>query len=109
MFKNPLSLKGRIRRKEYAVSLIVIATLYFIIFPYVTAKDGEWTLRVLLYLPLLWVLVAQGTKRCHDRGHNGWWQFIPFYFMELIFNKGDKGANEYGVNPKAGLNNKIEL
>jgi hypothetical protein len=29
--------------------------------------------------------------------------------MELIFNKGDKGANEYGVNPKAGLNNKIEL
>ncbi|MBB5438534.1 uncharacterized membrane protein YhaH (DUF805 family) [Pedobacter sp. AK017] len=26
-----------------------------------------------------WFILAQGTKRCHDRDSNGWWQFIPLY------------------------------
>lgn len=99
MFKSPLSFKGRIQRTEYNISLIIIAVLYFLIFPYVTAHGTGWTMRALLYLPLLWLLIAQNAKRCHDRGHNGWWQLLPFYFMELIFNKGNKGANEYGDDP----------
>lgn len=105
MFKNLFSIKGRIRRTEYGISLIFIAILYLVIFPFVSAKGGKCSIRALLYLPLFWLLIAQGAKRCHDRGHSGWWQLIPFYFDELIFNKGDKGTNEYGENPKAkGLN-----
>ena len=55
---------------------------------------------LLLQIPILWIMFAQGAKRCHDMGHNGWWQLIPFYVFWMIFQDGDMGTNEYGDNPK---------
>ncbi|WP_449437398.1 DUF805 domain-containing protein [Pedobacter steynii] len=52
---------------------------------------------------LVWFMLAQGAKRCHDRNNNGWWQFIPFYGFWMLFVPGDVGDNKYGPNPK-GLN-----
>jgi len=49
---------------------------------------------------LLWFLWAQGAKRCHDLGKNGWWQIIPFYVLLLVFQDGQPGLNKYGFNPK---------
>lgn len=63
---------------------------------------------IALFTIVLVVDSARLEKVSHP-GHNGWWQLIPFYLMELIFYKGYKGANEYGENPKARLNNKIVL
>ncbi|MES2826715.1 MAG: DUF805 domain-containing protein [Bacteroidota bacterium] len=54
----------------------------------------------MLYIPVIWFLIAQGTKRCHDRSVNGAWQFIPFYGWVLLFGESDPGDNEYGPNPK---------
>jgi len=55
----------------------------------------------LAYIPMLWFLWAQGAKRCHDIGHSGWYQIIPFYMLWMIFAKGEEGIqNKYGVNPK---------
>ena len=51
-------------------------------------------------LPLLWIICAQGAKRCHDRGNSGWYQIIPFYFLWMIFAEGESGSNEYGESPK---------
>jgi uncharacterized membrane protein YhaH (DUF805 family) len=48
-------------------------------------------------------MLAQGAKRCHDRGNSGIWQIIPFYGLWMLFADGDLGRNEYGANPK-GLN-----
>ncbi len=45
---------------------------------------------------MFWLLLAQGSKRCHDMGISGWWQIIPFYFVTMLFLGGDKKANEYG-------------
>ena len=58
------------------------------------------SLIILSFIPLLWFLIAQGAKRCHDRGNSGWYQLIPFYVFWLLFADGESGKNEYGLNPK---------
>ncbi|MCW0486809.1 DUF805 domain-containing protein [Riemerella anatipestifer] len=111
MFKNPFSFSGRIRRTEYGISFIIFimpfSLLQNILFGGVIYYSGEDTplliFLLLLYIPLLWFIIAQNTKRCHDRGNSGFYQFIPFYTLWLIFGKGEPNANEYGENPKGRI------
>jgi uncharacterized membrane protein YhaH (DUF805 family) len=96
MFKEPFSFEGRIRRTEFVItiiiSIVVIGLLQFLT-ELISFID-------LLYIPFYWFVLAQGTKRCHDLNHEGWYQIIPFYFFALIFSKGDIENNIYGRNPK---------
>ena len=98
MFSSPFSFDGRIRRTEYGISFII----YVIAAAFVNAivESGEVPIIGLAYIPMLWFLWAQGAKRCHDVGNNGWWQIIPFYVFWLLFQVGQPGLNEYGQNPK---------
>jgi uncharacterized membrane protein YhaH (DUF805 family) len=96
MFSKPFSYKGRIRRLEYGITLIIF---YLGIVFIGGMAEAEETLGILA-LPLYWVYIVQGAKRCHDLGNSGWYQLIPFYFFWMIFAKGDDGINEYGPNPK---------
>ncbi|HCW09140.1 MAG TPA: DUF805 domain-containing protein [Cytophagales bacterium] len=101
MFKRPFSFDGRIRRMEYGISFIIYMVVYFFTALLTTTGDGTGALiMVVLWIPLVWFLIAQGTKRCHDVGRNGWWQIIPFYGLALLFIDGDRERNEYGSNPK---------
>ena len=63
-------------------------------------SDSEYFTIGIISIPMLWFTYAQGAKRCHDRGHSGWYQLIPFYVFVLLFGKGEDGENEYGDNPK---------
>ncbi|MBK7805036.1 MAG: DUF805 domain-containing protein [Saprospiraceae bacterium] len=98
MFSSPFSFDGRIRRTEYGISLII----YVIVATFVNAivESGEVPIIGLAYIPMLWFLWAQGAKRCHDVGNNGWWQIIPFYVFWVVLQGGQPGLNEYGQNPK---------
>lgn len=102
MFSNTFSFEGRIRRLEFGLSLIIFFTINMIL-TFIMGLVGEDAAAIFLltYIPMYWFLWAQGAKRCHDLGHNGWYQIIPFYFLWLIFQNGESGlVNDYGPNPK---------
>jgi uncharacterized membrane protein YhaH (DUF805 family) len=97
MWRAPFSFDGRIRRTEYCISLIVWA--FSLIFTNVLVKH-DFFIFVLMYIPIYWFKLAQGAKRCHDRGNSGWYQIIPLYPIILCFLDSDLGDNKYGNNPK---------
>lgn len=102
MFKNPFSFEGRIRRTEYGLSLIAAAVGRVFVTMILASgnQEGLGFLNLLFQVPFLWFFWAQGAKRCHDVGINGWYQLIPFCPLYLIFASGEEGSNEYGENPK---------
>lgn len=105
MFKNPFSFEGRIRRLEYGLSYIiymiacVLAGFFGELFD-VSQSGLATVIFLLLFITLVWFMLAQGAKRCHDRGNSGIWQIIPFYGFWMLFADGEIGDNEYGPNPK---------
>ncbi|MCA6069042.1 DUF805 domain-containing protein [Chryseobacterium sp. RG1] len=106
MFENPFSSAGRIRRTEFALTyLIYCSALFFtIILAGITKLALFYILTVFVWFIGLIFRVMQGAKRCHDLGNSGWFQFIPFYFIIMIFADGDPRENRYGPNPK-GIGN----
>lgn len=112
MFKNPFSFEGRIRRSEYGISIILFAFARVVLIFLLAAafsRQEDYTnamvFNLILSIPLLWFLWAQGSKRCHDLGNSGWFQLIPFYSLWMIFQDGVPGSNQYGENPKNNQNN----
>jgi uncharacterized membrane protein YhaH (DUF805 family) len=96
---NLFSFEGRIKKTEYAFSFIVAIFFLYLIGDIIEIKGTGFV--ALFYIPTYWLLFAQGAKRCHDLGKNGWYQLIPFYVLLLIFTDGEIGLNRYGANPMA--------
>ena len=95
MFKKPFSFKGRIGRVEYIISFTIFTAFYFTVAPIVESSDIGNYLSFLI-IPVLWFLLAQGAKRCHDTDRSGWWQLIPMFWIILMIAKGDIRDNRYG-------------
>ncbi|MEO7444567.1 MAG: DUF805 domain-containing protein, partial [Ferruginibacter sp.] len=104
MFKKLFSFNGRIRRLEYGLSYLAYFLIIFIAAFSIgivrgpgTQEEGPFSILFLvIWLPLIFILLAQGSKRCHDMGKSGWWQIIPFYVFWMLFQDGQHGMNEYG-------------
>lgn len=86
--------KGRINRIEYLLSIIVFSI--GISFTNSLRDLGSLYFSILLYFILIWFILAQGTKRCHDFGKRGWYQLIPLYPLYMLIKKGDEENNRYG-------------
>lgn len=99
MFENAFSFEGRIRRTEYGISIIIYAVIAVII-NLIAESNRDASFVFVAYIPALWFLVAQASKRCHDVGNSGWWQLIPLYGFWLLFQEGELSVNNYGNNPK---------
>jgi uncharacterized membrane protein YhaH (DUF805 family) len=100
MFRNPFSFDGRIRRAEYGISYLIYMVVIIITSLIIELGNLAVIIGLITYIPLVWFLLAQGAKRCHDRGNSGWYQIIPFYAFWMVFAESDNGINEYGPNPK---------
>ncbi len=103
MFRRPFSFRGRIRRLEYWLSIILFYLWYAIGTILLDVPEpglGAVLFVVLPFMPMLWFNIAQGVKRCHDRGNSGWFILIPFYGLWMLFGGSQEEDNEYGDNPK---------
>ena len=100
MFENPISFDGRIRRIEFGISVIINLVFGIVINIAREKAPGVLVGLYLAYIPVLWFVLAQGAKRCHDMGNSGWYQIIPFYVFWMLFAEGDYSENKYGANPK---------
>ena len=86
------SFQGRLNRKRYwltAIATVVIVILLLLIALIMIREHEfalaglEFVLLAILYLPLVWVGLALGAKRLHDRDKSAWWLLL-FYFVPGI-------------------------
>jgi uncharacterized membrane protein YhaH (DUF805 family) len=99
VLQNYAKFDGRARRSEYwyfmLINIVVVLALSFIGsaigFDYL---DGIYGLGVMV--PAIGVAI----RRMHDVGKSGWFCLIPLYNFILAVTDGEKGANQYGENPK---------
>lgn len=102
MFKNFFTATGRIRRKEYWISMFVLTIIScLILFLVKRVIDPPFVVGQLLSIFISIPLYIQDIKRCHDLGKSGWWIFVPIFNpFFLLFEEGENCVNEYGTNPK---------
>jgi uncharacterized membrane protein YhaH (DUF805 family) len=93
------SFQGRLNRKPYwmtaiaitalMITLIVIAIVFF-------AEREVWVgiavvaLIALLYIPLIWVGLAVGAKRLHDRDRSAWWLLLFYAVPSILSSAADR-------------------
>lgn len=114
------SFQGRINRQVYwlwyvlpilAISVVaaildqVLGTLYMI-----GPGQPVGILSSVVTLASIWIGLAAGAKRCHDRGRSGWFQLLLllpvigwiWLLVELGFLAGTQGSNRFGPDPLQG-------
>ena len=114
---------GRIRRLQWWMgSLIIIGivlALIVVVTTLISAIYGDYrnappvitmtfgTAFLGCYLGIIWIQLALGVKRLHDREMSGWWlllSFVPFggfiLLVMLGFLDGTQGPNRFGPSPK---------
>lgn len=102
MFVRPFSFKGRIRRLEYGISMLIWFVIVLII-NILAENDSDilstWA-GIGLYIVGGWFWLSQAVKRAHDRNSPGPYIIIPFYTFYLLFAPSNVGENDYGNSPK---------
>ncbi|MBL7950643.1 MAG: DUF805 domain-containing protein [Flavobacteriales bacterium] len=84
---------------EFAIASVLLLALAIALGVLYSGTLPPWYLCV-IYVPALWLFLAQGVKRCHDLGKPWWWFMIPFYILVMLLVRGEQRQNKYGVDPK---------
>lgn len=113
---NFANFNGRARRREYWMFQLATFIVYIILGIIVgilgAIADILGTIGgILLFVAILGLIVpniAVLVRRLHDINKSGWYYFVSliplvggFYLLYLLVTEGDKGANQYGEDPKA--------
>ena len=104
MFKGMLFFKGRARRLEYCLVLLILFIIFFgltLLFESVDVPEVFINITSTVYAFFaIWILLSERARRCHDLGLAGFYQFIPIIFFWLAFQDGEHWTNQWGNNPK---------
>ena len=106
MFRNAFLFKGRARRSEFWLAYIIFMACMMIPAAMADAwgdSDALAVIGVIIIFGGIYFFLSEGTRRCHDLGHSGFWMLIPYYILWMLFQNSKEGPNEYGNNPK-GVN-----
>ena len=119
------SFQGRINRAKFwlvhVVMWIVLAIVFGAIFGGAAMSQpdpakmmegvgtGASIILAVVYILCIWIGLATGVKRWHDRNKSGWWVLIAlvpvigglWYLIECGFLPGTVGPNTYGADPLA--------
>ena len=103
------SFQGRLNRKPYWLTTLAIIAILVVIVGILFAVAGASLLTgdfsglgaaaivlVLLYIPLLWIGLALGTKRLHDRNKSGWW-LVVFWLVPVILQLAGERIEGLGI------------
>lgn len=98
------SFSGRLNRKPYWLTTLAMVAVILVVVILIFALAGgaalatgdmsglgvAFILLLIIYIPLLWVGIALGVKRLHDRNKSGWW-LVLFWLLPAIL----QGIGEY--------------
>lgn len=99
MFSHILTFKGRSRRTEYIIVFVIVNALFRVATP-MFAEDDPTVWESLILIAALYIFLSTAVRRCHDRGHSGFYILIPLYYIYLLWADSVPGTNKYGNNPK---------
>ena len=92
MMQLLFSFQGRLNRKPYWTVVITVTVVFILLLLLALAALREYgfeflpvtiAILVLLYIPLIWIGLALGAKRLHDRDTSAWWLLV-FYALPTI-------------------------
>ena len=95
---------GRARRKEFWMFLLFNFVVFFVLvfIEEMIAKSSSRSILAIIYNQAIWVpTITVGVRRMHDTDHSGWWLLFPIVNFVLMFTKGTRGKNRFGLDPKA--------
>lgn len=101
-FWYPLNCYKRCDRGEYLI-FFSIFILFGLLFEEVrnhsinnlNLKSSDLLISTSIHLFSWYLVITAGCRRCHDLGVSGYAQFIPFYFLVMLFKSGEKDSNKY--------------
>lgn len=112
---NYMNFNGRARRKEYwqYIAVYMVLSIIVSIIGQILGVIGSigamigGLLSAVIGLGLLLPSLGVAVRRLHDTNKSGWFlllgliPLVNFYLIYLLVIEGDKGANQYGEDPKA--------
>jgi uncharacterized membrane protein YhaH (DUF805 family) len=95
------SFRGRLNRKPYwmtvIATMVIIVLLLLLVLVMIREQRFEVAgltviILIIFYIPLIWIGLAIGAKRLHDRDKSAWWLLV-FYALPGILST---AGNEIG-------------
>jgi uncharacterized membrane protein YhaH (DUF805 family) len=98
------SFRGRLNRKPYWMTVIatMVIIILLLLFALVMIREQRFEVAgltvmilIILYIPLIWIGLAIGAKRLHDRDKSAWWLLV-FYALPGILSTAGNELEDLG-------------
>ena len=99
VLKDYVKFDGRARRAEYWY-FVLFNIIISLVIGFVGGLINMGWLENIYTLAILLPAIGVSIRRMHDINKSGWYILIPIYNIVLAATEGDKGANQYGPDPK---------